>query len=88
MEVLNRFGITVADLIVMLTATCGGIVGIVTSIISFRTSAKWNQKQIDAELKSKARLEWIQGVRAATAELLSASPNSVVATALITGERD
>lgn len=33
---------------------------------------KWNQKKIDADLKARARIEWIQRVREATAEFVTA----------------
>ncbi|MBQ6180601.1 MAG: hypothetical protein IJK31_02810 [Ruminococcus sp.] len=33
---------------------------------------KWNQKKIDADLKAHARIEWIQKVRNATAEFITA----------------
>ena len=34
---------------------------------------KWNQKKIDANLKAKARIEWIQNVRVASSRFVSAS---------------
>lgn len=44
---------------------------------------KWNQKNIDASLTAKARIEWIQSVRNATAELIS-----LYTTLLVTYEKD
>ena len=38
---------------------------------STKFEQEWNQKQLDADLKSKARIEWIQKVRENTAELIS-----------------
>ena len=33
---------------------------------------KWNQKKIDADLKARARIEWIQRVREATSKFITA----------------
>lgn len=38
---------------------------------STKFEQEWNQKQLDADLKSKARIEWIQKVRENTVELIS-----------------
>lgn len=67
--ILNSF--TVSDFLVVTTA----IISVAISIWSIKKSTKfeqeWNQKQLDADLKSKARIEWIQKVRENTAELIS-----------------
>ena len=57
-EVLKSF--TTADIVVVLAA-----------IISVGASVYTNKKKLDADLKSKARIEWIQNVRNITAELIS-----------------
>ena len=63
--------ITVADILVIFTAILSAIINIYTIRKNTKFQQKWNQKQLDADLTSKARIEWIQKVRDNTAELIS-----------------
>ncbi|MBQ9894217.1 MAG: hypothetical protein IJM38_02385 [Ruminococcus sp.] len=44
---------------------------------------KWNQKKIDADLKARARIEWIQRVREATSSFYSSCNDLLKATSLV-----
>lgn len=63
---------TAADIIVIIVAIIGGLYSIYTNNRMKVFQEKWNQKQLDADLKAKARIEWIQKVRETTAELITA----------------
>lgn len=43
----------------------------IVSGISLCQTGKWNKKKIDADLKAKARIEWIQNARNETSELIT-----------------
>lgn len=60
-----------AQWVVVFSTLIGAIVSIWTSIKSRKDQKKWNQIKLDADLKAKARIEWIQKVREHTADLLS-----------------
>lgn len=55
----------------IITAGVSSFITLIISIYTLISNRKWNQKKIDADLKSKARIDWIQKVRATTAELIS-----------------
>lgn len=55
----------------LLTITISALMLIVTIITNILLQNHWNKQKIDADLKSKSRIEWIQTVRKLTAELLS-----------------
>lgn len=57
--------------VVVLSTVIAAIVNIVIAIKNGFEQSKWNKKKIDADLKAKARIDWIQKVREHTAELLS-----------------
>jgi hypothetical protein len=63
--------ITPADIVVVIVAIIGVINNIHTNKKSNDFQSAWNQKQLDVNLKSKARIEWIQKVRNITAELIA-----------------
>ncbi|MBO5082670.1 MAG: hypothetical protein J6C06_08700 [Lachnospiraceae bacterium] len=65
----NNF--TVSDFLVVTTAIISAAISIWSIKKSTKFEQEWNQKQLDADLKSKARIEWIQKVRENTAELIS-----------------
>lgn len=67
--ILNSF--TVSDFLVVTTAIISAAISIWSIKKSTKFEQEWNQKQLDADLKSKARIEWIQKVRENTAELIS-----------------
>ncbi len=56
---------------VVISALLGAVVSIVLAIKNSRDQAKWNKRKIDADLKAKARIDWIQSVREHTAELFA-----------------
>lgn len=62
---------TPADIVVVIAAIIGVAATIYTNKNTNDFQEDWNQKQLDADLKSKARIEWIQNVRNVTAELIS-----------------
>lgn len=62
---------TGADKVVVIAALIGLFGNLISSLWTIIASKKASQKQIDADLKSKARIEWIQNVRVATSELIS-----------------
>lgn len=72
-NVMKEFlkSITPADIVVVLAAIIGVINNICTNKKSNDFQSTWNQKQLDVDLKSKARIEWIQKVRNITAELIA-----------------
>lgn len=55
---------------------CASIIAAVitasASIVMVISNRKWNKKKIDADLKAKARIDWIQSVREHTADLFAA----------------
>lgn len=57
--------------VVVLSAVLAAVVNIVIAIKNGFEQSKWNKKKIDADLKAKARIDWIQKVREHTADLLS-----------------
>lgn len=61
----------VSDFLVVATAIISAAISIWSIKKSTKFEQEWNQKQLDADLKSKARIEWIQKVRENTAELIS-----------------
>jgi hypothetical protein len=63
--------ITGADIVVVLAAIIGLISSVYTNYRLSKFQGKWNQKQLDADLKAKSRIEWIQKVRGTTAELIA-----------------
>lgn len=74
--------IEAADIVVIIAAIIAAIVSMITVIITVIAERKtnnkmtnfqreWNQIQLDADLKSKARIEWIQKVRDTTSELIA-----------------
>lgn len=76
----NSF-MNLGDIIAIIVAVVSLIGVIVSTILTNKTTKKisrdnailqekWNQKNIDASLTASARIEWIQNVRNATAELL------------------
>lgn len=72
------FGLTNAEKVVVISAFISISGVILTVFMNSRQSNKQiesekniNQKNIDANIKAKARIEWIQNVRKASAELIS-----------------
>lgn len=61
-----------SDLVVIVAAVIAAGASIISDIRNRRFKRRWNQKQIDADIKAKARIEWIQKVRENTAELIKA----------------
>ena len=72
---------SMGDIIAIIVAVISLIGVIISTILTNRTTKKinksnaelqekWNQKNIDASLTASARIEWIQNVRNATAELI------------------
>lgn len=57
--------------VVVISALIGAAVSGLTSIMNRIDRKAWNKKKLDADLKAKARIEWIQNVREHTAELLA-----------------
>ena len=53
-------------------AVLGVCVSLYTAAKQEENVDKWNQKKIDADLKAKARIEWIQEVRKATSSFITA----------------
>lgn len=64
----TTLGLELKDLLTILISAITLIVTIITNIL---LQNHWNKQKIDADLKSKSRIEWIQTVRKLTAELLS-----------------
>lgn len=60
-----------AQWVVVFSALIGAVVSIVLSIKNSIEQKKWNKIKLDADLKARARIEWIQNVREHTAELLA-----------------
>ena len=57
---------------VVAIAVLGACVSLYTAAKQEENVDKWNQKKIDADLKAKARIEWIQEVRKATSSFITA----------------
>lgn len=55
----------------IISALIGAAVSICLAIYNSVQQKKWDQKKLDADLKARARIDWIQKVREHTAELLS-----------------
>lgn len=88
-ELLSR-----GDIIAIAVAIIAVIGTVITTLLTNRTTKKisksneelqdkWNQKNIDASLTASARIEWIQSVRKATAELIS-----LYSTLMITSDKN
>lgn len=60
-----------AELTVIISSLISAGVNISLAVKNNREQAKWNKRKIDADLKAKARIDWIQSVREHTAELFA-----------------
>lgn len=60
-----------SDIVVVLAAVIAAIVNIILAICNNNVNRKSNKEKIDADLKAKARIDWIDKVREHTAELIS-----------------